>query len=135
MCIRDSVKALNQFEYAGVIKRVSKGRYYKHRTSRFGELLPPEKEIVRDFLEKDGNTIGYITGTRAFASLALTTQILSLIHISYTSDQGKTYDFNTADKLNTLLISPLLLSFSTSRTVSALLFSSVPVSYTHLNTM
>lgn len=73
------VKALNQFEYAGVIKRVSKGRYYKPRTSRFGELLPPEKEIVRDFLEKDGNTIGYITGTRAFASLALTTQISSVI--------------------------------------------------------
>lgn len=52
------IKALNQFEYAGIIKRISKGRYYKPRTSRFGELLPPEKEIVRDFLEKDGNTIG-----------------------------------------------------------------------------
>ena len=40
------IKALNQFEYAGIIKRISKGRYYKPRTSRFGELLPPEKEIV-----------------------------------------------------------------------------------------
>lgn len=75
------IKALNQFEYAGIIKRISKGRYYKPRTSRFGELLPPEKEIVRDFLEKDGNTIGYITGTRAFASLALTTQISSVIMV------------------------------------------------------
>lgn len=75
------VKALNQFEYAGVIKRISKGRYYKPRASRFGELLPPEKEIVRDFLEKDGNIIGYITGTRAFAGLALTTQISSVIMI------------------------------------------------------
>lgn len=75
------VKALNQFEHAGVIKRVSKGRYYKPRTSRFGELLPPEKETVRDFLEKDGNTVGYITGTRAFASLALTTQISSVIMV------------------------------------------------------
>ncbi len=28
--------------------------------------------------------------------------------ISYTSDQGKTYDFNTADKLNTLLINALV---------------------------
>ena len=63
------VKALNQFEHAGVIKRVSKGRYYKPRTSRFGELLPPEKEIVRDFLEKDGNTIGYITGTRDYPDI------------------------------------------------------------------
>ena len=29
-------------------------------------------------------------------------------NISYTSDQGKTYDFNTADKLNTLLIKALI---------------------------
>jgi hypothetical protein len=29
-------------------------------------------------------------------------------NISYTSDQGKTYDFNTADKLNTLLINALV---------------------------
>ena len=28
--------------------------------------------------------------------------------ISYTSDTGKTYDFNTADKLNTLLINALV---------------------------
>ena len=29
-------------------------------------------------------------------------------NISYTSDKGKTYDFNTADKLNTLLIKALI---------------------------
>ena len=29
-------------------------------------------------------------------------------NISYTSDQGKTYDFNTADKLNALLINALI---------------------------
>ena len=29
-------------------------------------------------------------------------------NISYTSDQGKTYDYNTADKLNTLLIKALI---------------------------
>ncbi|MCD8203227.1 MAG: DUF6088 family protein [Prevotella sp.] len=75
------IKALNQFEYAGEIKRISKGRYYKPRKSIFGELFPSEKEIVKDFLEKDGNTIGYITGTRAFASLALTTQVSSVIMV------------------------------------------------------
>ena len=31
-------------------------------------------------------------------------------NISYTSDQGKIYDFNTADKLNTLLINALVLT-------------------------
>ena len=29
-------------------------------------------------------------------------------NISYTSDQGKTYDFNTADKLNSLLVNALI---------------------------
>ena len=29
-------------------------------------------------------------------------------NLSYTSDQGKTYDFNTADKLNALLIKALI---------------------------
>lgn len=75
------IKALNQFEYAGKLKRVSKGRYYKPHQTIFGELLPPEKEIVKDFLENDGKVIGYITGARAFASLALTTQISSKILI------------------------------------------------------
>lgn len=75
------VKALNQFEEAGILKRISKGRYYKPGKSRFGELLPSESEIVKDFLEKDGKVVGYITGTRAFAALALTTQISSTIMV------------------------------------------------------
>ena len=41
-------------------------------------------------------------------------------NISYTSDTGKTYDFNTADKLNDLLI-------------KALVSTGEPVSYTHLD--
>ncbi len=75
------VKALNQYESAGILKRLSKGRYYKPRKSRFGELPPSESEIIREFLERKGDVIGYITGTRAFARLALTTQISSAILI------------------------------------------------------
>lgn len=75
------VKALNQFEEAGLLRRISKGRYYKPGKSRFGELQPPESEIVKDFLEKDGHVVGYITGTRAFAALALTTQVSSAIMV------------------------------------------------------
>ena len=63
------VKALNQFEEAGLLRRISKGRYYKPGKSRFGELQPPESEIVKDFLEKDGNVVGYITGARAWAQM------------------------------------------------------------------
>ncbi len=75
------VKALNQFEYTGILKRLSKGRYYKPRTSVFGKLPPSEREIVKDLLEKGGKTVGYITGTRAFTGLALTTQLSSTIMV------------------------------------------------------
>lgn len=73
------VKALGQFEDSGMLKRVSRGRYYKPRQSVFGELRPSEEELVKDFLTKDGKQVGYITGTRAFAALGLTTQISSSI--------------------------------------------------------
>lgn len=63
-----------------MLRRISKGRYYKPGKSRFGELLPSESEIVKDFLEKDGKVVGYIMGTRAFAALALTTQISYTIY-------------------------------------------------------
>ncbi len=75
------VKALNQFAEAGTLVRLSKGRYYKPRQSQFGTLPPSEREVVKDFLERDGKVIGYLTGTRAFANLALTTQVSSSIMV------------------------------------------------------
>lgn len=71
------IKALNQLENAGILKKISKGRYYKPRQSTLGEIPPAESEVVKDFLVREGRIIGYITGTRAFASLGLTTQISS----------------------------------------------------------
>lgn len=75
------IKALSQYVQAGVLRKVAKGRYYKPRQSRFGELPPAISEIVKDYLEKDGRTIGYITGVQAFSALGLTTQISSEILI------------------------------------------------------
>lgn len=43
----------------------------------FGPLPPSETEVVKDFLTKNGKTVGYITGTQAFAEMGLTTQISS----------------------------------------------------------
>ena len=47
---------------------------------------------------------------RTWSSGTILRAIKELIqdNISYTSDQGKTYDFNTADKLNALLIKALI---------------------------
>lgn len=74
-------KALNRLVLSGVLKKVSKGRYYKEKKTIFGSLRPSESEIAKDFLVKNGKTVGYITGTTAFASMGLTTQISSAITI------------------------------------------------------
>jgi len=68
-------KALSQYAAMGNLKRISKGRYYKPRQTRFGELHPGVEQVVKKFLYKNGEVIGYLTGTEAFAELGLTTQV------------------------------------------------------------
>ena len=75
------VKALNRLVTSQELQKISKGKYYKPRKTIFGELKPDDCEIVKDFLEKRGKTVGYITGTAAFAAMGLTTQITSAITI------------------------------------------------------
>ncbi len=70
---------LNRLVAEGVLRRLSKGRFYRERQSMFGVLPPSEMEVVKDFLTKNGQTVGYMTGTRAFAEMGLTTQISSMI--------------------------------------------------------
>lgn len=65
----------------GAIQKISKGKYYKARKSVFGMLKPPVMEIVKDFLERNDEPTGYVTGTAAFAKMGLTTQISSAITI------------------------------------------------------
>lgn len=75
------VKFLSRFVAKGELEKLSEGRYYKPRKTIFGTLKPASSEIAKDFLEKDGKMIGYITGKAAFATMGLTTQITSSIMI------------------------------------------------------
>lgn len=75
------VKALNRLVDQGILQRLSKGKYYKPRKTIFGTLKPTPEEITKDFLEKNGKLVGYITGNRAFALMGLTTQITSSLLI------------------------------------------------------
>lgn len=75
------LKALNRLVQRGDLMRISKGRYYTPKKTAFGYLKPTDAEILKEFLVKDGKTIGYITGTAAFAAMGLTTQISSSIVI------------------------------------------------------
>ena len=74
-------KALSRMAAAGELCKVSKGRYYKPKKTELGTMKPVNYEILKDFLEKDGQLCGYITGPEAFASMGLTSQISSSIII------------------------------------------------------
>ncbi len=74
-------KALSRMAASGELCKVSKGKYYKPKETLLGKMKPAGIEIVKDFLEKDGQIIGYITGPQAFAEMGLTSQISSAIMI------------------------------------------------------
>lgn len=75
------IKALNRMTASGKIEKLAKGKFYKAEDTTFGTLKPKQEQIVKDFLEKDGRLIGYITGYGIYNQLGLTTQISSVIQI------------------------------------------------------
>lgn len=92
---------LNRLVANGTLRRLSKGRFYKPRQSVFGMLPPATIEVVKDFLVKNGKTVGYITGTSVFAEMGLTTQISSQIVVG-------TNKYRRAVKRGDFLVSFLL---------------------------
>lgn len=75
------IKALNRMVAAGKIAKLSKGRYYKPETTPFGSLQPDRSQVVKDLLEENGKTVGYLTGYSIYNSLGLTTQLSNVIQI------------------------------------------------------
>jgi len=75
------IKALNRMVAAGKIAKLSKGKYYKPENTPFGNLQPDQLQIVKDLLEENGKTIGYLTGYSIYNSLGLTTQLSNTIQI------------------------------------------------------
>jgi hypothetical protein len=83
-------KVLENLTKAGAIRRLSKGRYYKTKTTEFGELLPDSYQMVKDLLEENGKQIGYITGYQIFNELGLTTQVSAILQIGTIKDKKST---------------------------------------------
>jgi len=75
------IKALNRMVAAGKIAKLSKGKYYKPETTPFGILQPDRSQVVKDLLEENGKTVGYLTGYSIYNSLGLTTQLSNVIQI------------------------------------------------------
>ncbi len=74
-------KALNQMAAAGKIAKLSKGKFYKPESTRFGDLQPDKKQIVKDLLGDDGKITGYLTGLSIYNQLGLTTQVSNTLQI------------------------------------------------------
>jgi hypothetical protein len=75
------IKALNRMVKAGKIAKLSKGKYYKPEDTPFGMLQPNQAQVVKDLLEEDGKTVGYLTGFSIYNNLGLTTQVSNIIQI------------------------------------------------------
>lgn len=76
-----AARALQRMAENGEISKLSNGKYYKPRVTVFGNLKPSPAQVAREFLVKDGQLIGYLTGATAFSQYSLTTQISSEIQI------------------------------------------------------
>lgn len=75
------IRALNKLAKEGKIKKLSKGKFYKSRTTKYGDTKPSAYELVKDFIEKDGKLVGYLTGHAIYSDLGLTTQISNKLQI------------------------------------------------------
>jgi len=75
------IKALNRMAVYGKIAKLSKGKYYKPESTPFGDILPSQKQVVKDLLEENGKPVGYLTGYSIYNKLGLTTQVSNTIQI------------------------------------------------------
>ena len=86
-----AAKALERLQKQGVIKKVSKGVFYKPEQTVFGELKPDYSELLRSYLFENGKRIAYETGTSLYNSMGLTTQLAFSIKIA---SRGKRININ-----------------------------------------
>lgn len=77
-----TAKALERLIKKEVIKRVSTGVFYKPKQTVFGELMPREEELLKNYLFENDKRIAYITGLSLYNKLGLTTQVPKTIKIA-----------------------------------------------------
>jgi hypothetical protein len=75
------IKALNRMVASGKIAKLAKGKYFKPENTPFGNLLPNQAQVVKDLLEDNGKSTGYLTGYSIYNQLGLSTQVSNTIQI------------------------------------------------------
>lgn len=77
-----AAKSLERLQSNGLIKKISKGVFYKPKQTVFGELKPDYDEQLRPYLFENGKRIAYETGPSLYNRLGLTTQVAYRIKIA-----------------------------------------------------
>ena len=77
-----AAKALERLQAKGIIKKISKGVFYKPEQTVFGELKPDYSEQLRTYLFENGKRIAYETGYSLYNRMGLTTQMAFRIKIA-----------------------------------------------------
>ncbi len=77
-----AAKALERLQAKGVIKKISKGKFYKPEQTVFGELKPDYYELLKPYLFENGKRIAYETGFSLYNRMGLTTQVAYRIKIA-----------------------------------------------------
>ena len=91
-------KALSRLVDKGIIKRARKGYYYKPKVSAFGEQKPREDVLLSLYLFEKNKQVAYVTGTRLYNRLGLTTQVPNSVRIASLDRQVKGKVGNTIVK-------------------------------------
>ncbi|MFM7429131.1 MAG: DUF6088 family protein [Flammeovirgaceae bacterium] len=86
-----AAKALERLQKEGLIKKVSKGLFYKPEQTVFGELKPDYAELLRPYLFENGKRVAYETGPSLYNRLGLTTQMAFRIKLA---SRGKRVNIN-----------------------------------------
>ncbi|MFH5886191.1 DUF6088 family protein [Halalkalibaculum sp. DA3122] len=77
-----ATKAIERLISSGVVKRISKGLFYKPKKSLFGDLKPNEEQLLKPYMYEGDNRIAYITGLSLYNQMGLTTQVPKTITLA-----------------------------------------------------
>ncbi len=77
-----AAKVMERLQSKGIVKKISKGVFYKPKQTVFGELKPDYNEQLRTYLFENGKRIAYETGFSLYNRLGLTTQMAFRIKIA-----------------------------------------------------
>ena len=77
-----AAKILERQRKKGIIKKLSKGVFYKPKMTAFGEKKPSEEQILKPYLYSNGEREAYLTGTYLYNQMGLTTQVPTTIQIA-----------------------------------------------------